>query len=798
MRITGRLSAGAAVRIRGERWIVLHETVYDDVSALDVRGADAANGGHTARFLLPFEPIEPVDQVRRPRVVRPAEWRVLARATLAEATPRIDSLRAAARSRFDILPYQLEPALAVVRGLGCRVLIADDVGLGKTVQAGLIVAELRERQPDGRALVICPAGLRAQWQDELRVRFGLDAVLLDAAAIARLAADFDVTANPWSACRLIITSIDFVKRAEVTRALEGLVWDVIVFDEAHNLATQSDRATAAAALAWRARTVVMLSATPHSGDDAAFARLCALGDAGGRFPLLLFRRTRADAALAVRRRTRWLNVRPTIAEVRMLEALLDYARCVWQARSAGDAAQLAMSVLLKRASSSATSLAHSVERRLASISTAAVPPLTQPGLPFAEAVGDDEEPTASIAQPGLDDVDEERRQLEHVLSLAHLAAARESKIATLLRWLTRVREPVLVFTEYRDTLSHLRRMLIGHGLEEQSIAELHGGLTRAERGAAASGFVSGHTRILLATDAASEGLNLHQRCRCVVNLEIPWTPVRLEQRIGRVDRIGQRHRVHALNLIAAGTHEMTTVRRLLEREQRAAGALRADAVADITTAAAAITGIDRLPDHRPVTLPVPLERPDLSAVAAGEAAWIETARRLDPGPVTGIQRPFVSRIGRSPTRLIWIADVTIRDTAGIPVWSELLAVEVRAALAWSGLDIATAIERLEGLGLARTVAEQVAGRAVNALRGACRTAEEREQAICAAVRLRHARIAADLVQPGLFDRRAERRASSQTSVLEETLGQCQTRLDALVRLTAVKADPPAFRFAVLA
>src|SRR5207237_3119193 len=143
-------------------------------------------------------------------------------------------------------------------------------------QAGLIVRELLTRQPDGRALVVCPAGLRAQWQHELRSRFELSATLLDASGVATAAAEFDSTANPWSACRLIVTSIDFIKRPEVMRAVEGLVWDAVILDEAHNLSTRSDRATAAAALAWRARTLVLLSATPHSGDAAAFARLCAL------------------------------------------------------------------------------------------------------------------------------------------------------------------------------------------------------------------------------------------------------------------------------------------------------------------------------------------------------------------------------------------------------------------------------------------------------------------------------------------------------------------------------------------
>ena len=184
---------------------------------------------------------------------------------------RTDALRSPARATLAVLPFQLEPVLAVVRGLASRVLIADEVGLGKTVQAGLIISELLERRPDSHVLVVTPAGLRHQWQTELRERFALDATSLDSASIARHAAQWN--GNPWSIPGVVLTSLDYVKRPEVVRALEALVWDVVVFDEAHALAGRSDRATAAAMLARRARTLVLLTATPHSGDDQAFSRL---------------------------------------------------------------------------------------------------------------------------------------------------------------------------------------------------------------------------------------------------------------------------------------------------------------------------------------------------------------------------------------------------------------------------------------------------------------------------------------------------------------------------------------------
>ena len=792
-----RLQPGDAVRIRSERWIVQREVTHGDGSTLDVRGGELSNAGETARFLLPFEPIERVVAVRAPRVVRPTRWRVLARTTLASATPRVESLRSARDAHFDLMPYQLEPALAVTSGLGCRLLIADEVGLGKTVQAGLIVAELLNRQPDGRALVVCPAGLRAQWQQELRSRFGLSATLLDAGGVAATVAELDSTANPWSARRLIITSVDFIKRPEVMRAVEGLIWDVVILDEAHNLATRSDRATAAAALAWRARTTILLSATPHSGDAAAFARLCSLGDSGGRFPLLFFRRTREAAGMAVRRRTRWLHVRPTATESQMLAVLVDYARRVWSTESATDAARLAMTVLLRRASSSAASLARSVERRLLSIGEASAPAIDQLALPFMDPSIGDEEPVLAIAAAGLADADEERRRLEHLLSLARLAATRESKLAALNRWFSRVHEPILVFTEYRDTLTHLRQTVFGALFPENAVVELHGGLTRSERQAAEARFVSGDAQVLLATDAASEGLNLHRRCRCVINLEIPWSPVRLEQRVGRVDRIGQTRCVHAVHLVAAGTHEVTAVQRLLEREQQATDVLRAAAASDLATAQTILTGLDAPVEQAPVRLPEVARRPDLSALAATEAHWIATARGLAAGGLDTSRRPFVSAFRRSTTRLLWIAEVSACGSDDTPVWKAHVGVEMAAAGrgpmpadVLSALDAAD--DRLQAIRgeLYRSAAE--ASLTVKRLATIC---AGREHAICSAIRVRHARIAADLLQPGLFDHRTERRATAQSRVLEEALAQCQDRLDELARVADVRIGPATLRFA---
>ena len=554
---------GELVRIRGQRWRIDRHVRYGVAGVVDVTGCGVANRGEAAQFLLPFELVDRLPTVPTPRLVSRARWRHVVRHALANAMPSWASLQTAASADLTIMPFQLEPAMALVRGDGCRFLIADAVGLGKTVEAGLMLAETLRRQPDARVIVICPAGLRDQWRDELRRRFSLDAELMDAAGVARLAANVPGTVNPWAIHPLAIASIDYVKRPEVMRSLEGLIWDLAVLDEAHHLIGRSDRADAAAMLGDRARALVMLTATPHSGDDAAFARLCTLGDADGSAPLLAFRRTRADVGLHGQRRAPLLRIRPTAAEAAMHEGLMAYASLVWnQSGGSGlSGARLAVSVLARRACSSAGSLARSIERRLAILNHQFVPQESQRDLPFAFADAEDDEPQAVLQPAGLPDEGDERRRLERLLELARRAAkSGESKIVALQRFLSRVDEPAIVFTEYRDTLQRL-----ADALPPLDAVQLHGGLSPRERAEVTRRFTRGSVRLLLATDAGSEGLNLHDRCRLVINLELPWTPLRLEQRAGRVDRIGQQRRAHAVHLVAAGTCEETTLARLALR-----------------------------------------------------------------------------------------------------------------------------------------------------------------------------------------------------------------------------------------
>jgi len=575
------LRAGDLVLVRGSRWRVADVRPYDGCAVVTLHGVVRPLNGRIRRVLSPFDRIEPVERPRRARFVGGRTWQRVCRSAIAAAVPA-GGLSTASTAAIDLLPYQLEPALAIARGYGTRLLLADEVGLGKTVQAGLIASELIARGSVERAIVLAPAGLRDQWVEEFAVRFGLESVRVDGRVLRHTAAVLPIGVNPWLTAPVAIASIDYVKRPEVLPAVAAVPWDLVIVDEAHTAAAESDRRAAAHTLAARAPYVLLLTATPHSGDRELFESLCHVG-AVGEAPLIVFRRTRAAIGMAARRRVHIVRITATAAERRMHAQLRRYAAAVRaeQGRPRGEVALLALGVLHKRMVSSAWSLAMSVERRLRAIAAddeaGGAEQLT---LPLGDQWGeltDVDRPPVWPAALGLADRERERRLLQALLAAAQDASARETKLDYLTRLLRRTREPVVVFTEYRDTLLHVQSAL------PRPITILHGGLGREERADALRVFGSTPGIVLLATDAAAEGLNLHHRCRMVVNLELPWNPSRLEQRIGRVDRIGQQRIVHAFHLVAADLGETDVLDRLRARIVIAAADVHAsDPLGDAT------------------------------------------------------------------------------------------------------------------------------------------------------------------------------------------------------------------------
>jgi len=557
---------GEVVSVRDECWTVARADTFERCTLLTLEGRGRGNMGRHFQVIIPFDRVRP-SPVTHPRLRRRRTVLRAALTAIAHERPAL-GLWTAAGASLDLLAYQLEPALAVLRG-ATRVLLADAVGLGKTVQAGLILAELRARGLVERALILCPAGLRTAWRRELRDRFGIAAAVLDHGSMATGGPAHPANVNPWAMHPVVITSIDFIKRPEVLAAAEGAAFDLIVADEAHHLTPASDRGHVAERLAARAPWVVLASATPHSGDQAAFDFLTAIGSLGD--PLTVFRRGRRDVGLPANRRSCWLGVTPTAAEARLLDATTHYARAIWQARGHAErAVQLVAITLARRAASSPAAAGRTLARRRALLADERPADPVQGVFAWSELEdGDGDEPDAALACPGLNDRQAELRRLETLIDLAHRASAPASKLRRLGRFLIRAGEPAVVFTEYRDTLEAAVAALAG----TFRLGSIHGGVAAAMRQEIVHQFERGGLDVLVATDTAGEGLNLHRRCRLVINLELPWNPLRLEQRVGRVDRLGQQRRVHAVHLLHRGTVEDTVWRHLEQRRRRADAAL---------------------------------------------------------------------------------------------------------------------------------------------------------------------------------------------------------------------------------
>ncbi|MGB2715543.1 MAG: DEAD/DEAH box helicase [Vicinamibacterales bacterium] len=548
---------GDRLTLRGENWTVVGCAEHPDCEELRV-DADRDRRRHT--FLLPF------DRPRRIRhdgvtiVSRRAWWHRLTQ-LLADAYP-YGGLRFYPDS-IDLLPYQLEPGIAMLREGHPRLLIADDVGLGKTIEAGLILRELALRNDGFRAMLLVPAGLRQQWSEELTTRFSLEPIVADAPWLREVARALPPDVNPWSLPGTYLSSFDFVKRAEALRPLEDVRWDLLVVDEAHAATLSTDRRAAVDAVAARAQRVLLLTATPP-GDPAQLAGLCRIGSFPGDADIPIFERGRASQAVKPRRSSVVL-VRLNEAERRMHRSLERYTTLMWAeaARTGNPHARLVSTILRKRALSSAAALELSLRRRKDLLTGQVIVRQRQLLLPLQddEDAEDDMVPDTSLGSWILEDRATEEYWLEESIRGACDTAETESKVRALKKLLTRVREPMIVFTEYRDTLACLQRFLQAGGLHTCAI---HGGLTTAERRAALTEFARGHAT-LLATDAAAEGLNLQQRCRTVVHYELPWNPARMLQRTGRVDRIGQTRRVHEIALVAADTAETLVVAPLARR-----------------------------------------------------------------------------------------------------------------------------------------------------------------------------------------------------------------------------------------
>jgi len=522
----------------------------------------------------------------------------------------VKALQSPFRSGIEIEDYQLDPVVRALQMPRVNLLIADDVGLGKTIEAGLVLQELILRHRVRTALVLCPASLQVQWQEQMRDKFGLEFRIIDSAALKDLRRRRGLQVNPWTHFPRLITSMDYLKRDRPLRLMQEVLpargestyprrFDLMIVDEAHNVAPSgigryaidSQRTMAVRMLAPHFEHKIFLSATPHNGYKESFSALLELLD-NQRFARDVTPNREQLAAVMVRRLKselppRWdgtprfpareivpLEVPYTDAERRIHRALQQYAKFRQQGATGTEqyAVEFVLKLLKKRLFSSPAAFAGTLGKHLESLRATAHGKRTMATRPTVgilrqrieaslEDAADDEvfeEATAEALAEATTLLREltaaEKAVVDELKGYAETGPARpDAKAATLVAWLNATVRPggrwnderVLIFTEYRTTQKWLYELLAADGFARDGrLLLLYGGMPTEDRERIKAAFqadpVSSPVRILLATDAASEGIDLQNHCYRLVHYEIPWNPNRLEQRNGRLDRHGQR------------------------------------------------------------------------------------------------------------------------------------------------------------------------------------------------------------------------------------------------------------------
>ncbi len=545
-------------------------------------------------------------------------------------------LQAPFRSGVSIEDYQLDPLVRAIDMARTNLLIADDVGLGKTIEAGLVVQEMLLRHRARTILVLCPASLQEKWRTEMIEKFGLDFLIVDTDYVKRLRRDRGVHANPWTSFPRLIASIDWIKQGEGIRLLRDTLpshpsfprrFDLLIVDEAHNVAptvgryaVESLRTRLVRLLAPHFQHKLFLTATPHDGYTESFTALLELLDdqrfsrnvlpSEEQLARVMVRRLKGDLVdgegnrIHPERRLEALEVDYTEDERDARRLLVEYiASREKQDEQEGAASHFIHRLLRKRLASSPAAFASTFERYIATIEGQRVGTSRSSRLDdriLRRAIAKTEEDYADdeIRESAEGDAVEEasrrlrrlsadeRRQAEALRSWARRASRQpDSKAGALIAWLGEHIRPdgrwtdrrVILFTEYRTTQAWLHEILATHGFGGERLALIFGGMDPKDREAVKAAFQAdpkdSPVRILLATDAASEGIDLQNHCNLLIHIEIPYNPNVMEQRNGRIDRHGQKQREVVIwhPVDASGNHGDDILRAL-----RKLDAMRAD------------------------------------------------------------------------------------------------------------------------------------------------------------------------------------------------------------------------------
>jgi len=545
MRLRHAPAPGARALIRDEEWIIQHTDVCQLGGwQLTCIGVSETVRNRRALFLSQLEEVTLIDPAKTQLVLDDSPGFIASRlyveSKLRQSALQGDAIVQGHKAVMDPLPFQLVPAHQVLRQLRPRLLIADTVGLGKTLEAGILTAELMRRGRARRVLVVTTKSMMLQFQQEFWNRFTISLTRLDSAGIQRIRREIPSNHNPFSYLDRTIISVDTLKRdSEYRHYLEKAWWDLIIIDEAHNVSykgnrTQSNRL--ASLLASRSDALILLTATPHNGKRDSFASLMRMLDptvlpAGADY-------TRDDVAhLFVRRFKK--DVKDQMRqdfperEVYRLESPASAAEnaafdCLGEMKLASDAGQQRDGAMLFRTT---------LEKALFSSPAACLQTIRE-RLRKLEAknsehpdIGVLTELQAMVAAIGPAEFSKFQHLLDQLRSGSHW------------KWDSRdTADRLVIFTERIETLKFLQTELPkALGLPAAAVAVLHGQMPDVDIQSTVKAFGSAHSplRLLIASDVASEGLNLHYQSHRLIHFDISWSLMVFQQRNGRVDRYGQ-------------------------------------------------------------------------------------------------------------------------------------------------------------------------------------------------------------------------------------------------------------------
>jgi len=514
-------------------------------------------------------------------------------------------LQAPFRSGITIEDYQLDPLVRAIDMARVNLLIADDVGLGKTIEAGLVVQELLVRHRARTVFIVCPASLQFKWQIEMWEKFGLEFRIVDTDYIKRLRRERGIHANPWTSFPRLITSMDWMKSGEGLRLVKDCLpptityprkFDILIIDEAHNIAPstasryalESQRTRLIRTIAPHFEHRLFLSATPHNGYQESFTSLLELLD-DQRFARsvmpdekqlqrVMVRRLKTDLVnadgkpLYPKRRLMPLEVAYSDEERKIHNLLKQFTDS--RAKSVKGSAfeygsEFVHKLLKKRLFSSPMAFVgtlakhrESLERPRSKQKAGAMEDkiLKKAILKAEEDFANDQlyedaqsEAVDAVGELSVPLDQEQREMLDKLTAWAEKMKNRgDAKATAIIDWLeTHLKtngkwngKRVILFTEFRATHVWMEQILATNGFGGERMMLMHGGIDQKDREKIKAAFQAhpdkSPVRILLATDAASEGIDLQNHCNYMIHIEIPWNPNVMEQRNGRIDRHGQK------------------------------------------------------------------------------------------------------------------------------------------------------------------------------------------------------------------------------------------------------------------